>query len=356
MSDPSVFEQRSRPELIAEARSYGIERPERMTRAELRDEILRRSKTGSEQAEARGLFGVARSMLASVVESGLNLPDAAAVIRGAAPLGARPLQSTPVATVTLAEIYAAQGHKKRALFMLDEVLEQEPDHEVALRLRRDLGSNEPQAPAAPATPPPSPLVETIGEEIQTGAPPVAQEARSAEAVDEEPTEVPAVRIPPVVAVEELPVPEARGEGSAEPARADSSVEAPAQVVTREPVLVLAQTEAGIGLYWELGLQAIERCGIDGSEGYPVVRLVAFVPRGGNPEREERTLPLEVDLRVQTEGVLRLAEWGSPRVVRAAVGWETGDAFLPLAVGRHFTELEQQETSRDLVTRAAQALG
>ncbi|MGC4069928.1 MAG: tetratricopeptide repeat protein [Polyangiaceae bacterium] len=40
-----------------------------------------------------------------------------------------------MATVTLAEIYAAQGHVAKALTLLDEVLEREPDHEAARAAR-----------------------------------------------------------------------------------------------------------------------------------------------------------------------------------------------------------------------------
>ena len=64
---------------------------------------------------SRGLFGRARDLLASVVERGLNLPDAAERIRsvgGVAP--SRPGAPAALPTVTLAEIYAAQGHRDRA--------------------------------------------------------------------------------------------------------------------------------------------------------------------------------------------------------------------------------------------------
>src|SRR6478736_4428313 len=117
MVNASALDLLSRSELIERAREMGVERPERMTRAELRDEILRLSAPRGKEDEARGLFGVARSMLASVVEAGLHMPDAAAVIRGESDI--RVKTQPPVATVTLAEIYAAQGHRQRALRMLE---------------------------------------------------------------------------------------------------------------------------------------------------------------------------------------------------------------------------------------------
>jgi hypothetical protein len=81
---------------------------------------------------------VARRLLASVVERGLNLPDAAALIRGDTKLMAPPMAPPPVATVTLARIYAAQGHLDRAIGTLDEVLDSDPDHELARDLRTQL--------------------------------------------------------------------------------------------------------------------------------------------------------------------------------------------------------------------------
>src|SRR6188768_1104331 len=143
------LERLSREQLILKARVLGVERPELMTRVEMRDEIVRRSEPDlAQQKRARGFLGVARDLVASVVEAGLNLPDAAALIRGdnrenhwKGP--------PPVATVTLAEIYASQGHLERALRMLDEVLAKEPDHDPARALRTRLATAT-ELPVAPA--------------------------------------------------------------------------------------------------------------------------------------------------------------------------------------------------------------
>jgi hypothetical protein len=120
-----------------------------MTRVELADELVRRMEPDPlEQKRARGWLGVARDLVASVVESGLNLPDAAALIRGErAELDLK--SPEPVATVTLAEIYATQGHVQRAVAMLDEVLANEPDHEAAQRLRERLQRERPGRMRAP---------------------------------------------------------------------------------------------------------------------------------------------------------------------------------------------------------------
>jgi hypothetical protein len=130
------LDQLTREELILRARELGAERPEVMTRVELRDEIVRLSEPDPLlRRRSRGWLGVARDLVASVVDAGLNMPGAAAAIRG----DARPAEETtgppPVATLTLAEIYLAQGHVERALAVLEELLATEPEHALALALR-----------------------------------------------------------------------------------------------------------------------------------------------------------------------------------------------------------------------------
>ncbi len=156
----------TRDELIAYARRTGVEQPEGMTRAELQDEIIRRTETDAERRRlARGWFGVARDLVASLIEQGLHLPDAAKLIRGDTTFSTR--VQAPIATVALAEIYAAQGHPDRALRLLDQVLAKEPDHQAARRLYERLSQPVAPAPASmtdadggpvlPVTsPPPSP--------------------------------------------------------------------------------------------------------------------------------------------------------------------------------------------------------
>lgn len=137
--DRAALEALGREDLVVEARSFGVKRPEVMTRVELVDEVLRLATPNPvERKEIRGWLGVARDLLASAVERGLNLPDAAAMIRGDVRFVPMHPVQPPVATVTLAEIYGAQGHFDRALGMLDEVLDREADHEVARRLRTRL--------------------------------------------------------------------------------------------------------------------------------------------------------------------------------------------------------------------------
>jgi hypothetical protein len=159
--DTAALSHLSREELIERARRLGTSRPELLTRAELRDEIVRRTASDENQKRAaRGWFGVARDLVASVVEQGLHLPDAAALIRGEGDLDAR--YQAPVATVMLAEIYASQGHVARARRMLDEVLNVEPDHEAARTLRDRLG-NKPAGETAEGPLEPQPAAGEAGE-------------------------------------------------------------------------------------------------------------------------------------------------------------------------------------------------
>lgn len=389
----------SRSELVEKARELGVERPERMTRVELRDEMIRRTVAEEDQEEARGLFGVARSMLASVVETGLNLPDAAKVIRGDSSIQIPAGNQTPVATVTLAEIYAAQGHQTRALRMLDEVLREEPEHQEALRVRRELlGEKEPEpAPAAVpiekepgATPDyvPGGFVDTTGEEIRTGNPPVVQEEpvldpnpaqeEAAPTVEEEPVasaaedealaageepsddEPPRSRVMPLVDVAEVSesgsavvsAVRAVPEPLSEPLKADSAP----QTVALAPCLILKQSKKSLSLYWELPGSALEHCGVDSDEGQATVMLVAFTPSGAAPVRDEYTLelpsPEEQDPR--GAGVKKLKELAEPSVVRAALGWESDEGFLPLCVGRSVEEWGASGESEELLARATAA--
>src|SRR5689334_18840200 len=150
----------SRSDLIARAEALGIEKADVLTRAELVDEIVKRTIADPiERRLARGLLGVARDLVARVVERGLHLPDAAALIRGLQQVTLTPV-TPPIATVTLAEIYAGQGHRARALTVLDEVLEKEPEHAAARALREKVAglpevvkapSSEPPAESAPPT-------------------------------------------------------------------------------------------------------------------------------------------------------------------------------------------------------------
>ena len=130
------LERMTREQLIAQAERLGIPRPRVLTQPELVDEIIgRTTKNDRERAKARGWLGRARDLLARVVERGLHLPEAARVLRKDGETRAGPRPPPPLPTVTLAEIYAAQGHLERAIAVLDEVIAREPDHREAKAMR-----------------------------------------------------------------------------------------------------------------------------------------------------------------------------------------------------------------------------
>lgn len=317
MTDPQALKHRSRYELLQEARALGVERPERMTREELRDEIIRLSVPEDEQQGARGLFGVARAMLASVVEAGLKLPDAARVIRGDATLEL-PLRSrSPVATVTLAEIYAAQGHKGRALAMLDEVLALEPDHDEALRIRAELVSGEVRRPVDP--------VENSGADLARDYVPVSVVEASGQEAPATPPPAPAAAA--FISETGEPAPLADASPPAEPG-VPAEPSPPAE--PSDPFLVYRHAGHEVHLYWELPREALLRAGIDLGEGAAAVRVVAFTPAGTSPTRREHTA--EPEWGPPFSGRLVLEGFDDSAVVRAAVGWMTEGTFLPLSVG------------------------
>lgn len=363
----------SRPALLDQARRLGVERPERMTRVELRDEIIRRQASDGD-LDARGLFGVARSMLASVVEAGLKMPDAARAIRGEASVDFPVVTRSPVATVTLAEIYAAQGHPGRARSMLKDVLKEEPDHEEALRvleaLARGETRSEPTSALAPPVVPkePEPLadteaaehraligdpryVETTGETLESGPlPAVAPVAPIETRVESAPAEPAPAEPAPAEATPAEPTP-------AEPTPAEPRVPAvapPEQLVPpeaeaepAEPALFVTGPSGALRLYYELPLASLESCGVDRAQGHAAVRLVGFEPRGDRPERRDVTRPVE-----GARGQIEVFDFADSAVVRAALGWLTGDDFLPLTVARSL----RGAASGELEARAARALG
>jgi len=154
--DRSDLEGMDRESLIARAQDAGIRRARILTRPELVDELLRLDPAAdaAKLAKSRGFFGRARDLVARVVERGLHLPDAADRIRtfGTLPPSVPRTDPQAMPTVTLAEIYAAQGHKTKAIETLRRVLEREPDHVAARMLLARLEDAAYVAPPPPLPP------------------------------------------------------------------------------------------------------------------------------------------------------------------------------------------------------------
>lgn len=270
--DRTALEALTRDDLVSRARGHGVKRPEVMTRVELVDEILRLSTPNPvERRRVRGWLGVARDLVASVVDRGLHLPDAAAFIRGDVRYEPLRTPQPPVATVTLAEIYGAQGHIDRAVATLDEVIAKEPDLHIARTLRERFAAELLRRPRAQAAP-------------------------SVETDESEP-----------------PPPEA----SATSVSVDTS---PAVGRAGESVAALSRTgPSSCAIYYDVSSGA-------GPDGAHVVRVVELRPRRGGAERVEQDVTLS-----SLRGTTTVSGLASGSIVRAAIGVRSNGSFRAVAV-------------------------
>lgn len=306
--DAGSFDRMTRDELVAKARAMGVERAELMTRVELKDEIVRREEPDPvAQRRARGWLGVARDLVAGVVESGLNLPDAAALIRGRGELDLH--GPSPVATVTLAQIYAAQGHQARAIAVLDEVLAKEPDHAAARELREQFAN----APTRPVESAPRRRVvfDTEGSAAEETPAPAAvlepEPAPPASGAVEALSDAPHAPHAPGAPVEP-PVPAAAPAGAA-----------PVQVVPPRVVIARAPGMAPEAV-WDLGELAKP------AGAQITLRFIAWTASAGGLSEHAGELALK-----ERRGRERLPDVEPSAVVRAALGYRHGDAFVPLVI-------------------------
>jgi tetratricopeptide repeat protein len=350
MSTDPALDQLSREELVERARALGARRPEVMTRIELRDEIVRLSESDPQaRRRSRGWLGVARDLVASVMDAGLNMPGAAAAIRG----DARPAEETtgppPVATITLAEIYLAQGHADRALATLEEVLATEPEHAAALALR-DRIMNERPTVVGRRRPPPSEPMSVIPEPVPAPAPFVSAQPSAATPVESpvQPSFVASVEAPEATRHPGLvetgpepgpqpaadPVPAAAEDDDELPSALDHStpisqpvptMAAPPALDDSEPFAAPAAARAECALVARGG--AIEGIyslppGVSGV----VLRVAWFVPAPEGPTAGQLDVPLDpVRTRVSLPPLEDSAH------VRGALGTDVAGTFQPLAV-------------------------
>lgn len=187
--DRAELERLDRESLVLRAQAAGIKRARVLTRPELVDELVRLDPQiePTQLKRSRGFFGLARDLLSRVVERGLHLPDAAERFRQA--LDDRPPQvprpeAQAIPTVTLAEIYAAQGHNQRAIDTLKRVLEAEPDHGAARALLEKLQASDYVAPEPKL--PPEPEVEPAVEPDDESEPALAAESEPALTIESDP--------------------------------------------------------------------------------------------------------------------------------------------------------------------------
>ena len=377
----------SREHLIAHAERLGIARPRIFTHAELIDELLARSpSTEREKSRARGWFGRARDLVARVVEQGLNLPEVARLLRSLPSDKAWPVAPPPLPTVTLAEIYAAQGHLPRAIRVLDEVLAREPEHDEAraqkaqleaqLRSKRAAEAAAKAAAAAanatspeavpqaapetsdiPMTPQETnelkPETTTPTERLADAEPtsgaalaePVAAAAQPAieEAADAlpEPEEAPTSAALTVEASEPEPAPSLLVAPATEPA----STKLPERYDVDE-VVAIAVDPRTIYLYWEVRADVILSARERHPEGALVLRVVMVTPSWDGPV--VRTQDTVVDDLVGDRFVREVSPGAN---VRVSLGWRDAASFEPLAVGSELT-MPQLAPSRNVALTEA----
>jgi hypothetical protein len=298
--DRAALEQLDRATLITKAEAIGVTRANILTRPELVDELLvRTAREGDKELpRARGFFGRARDLVARVIEKGLHLPDAAERLRSvtltASEIAAR-IVPAAVPTVTLAEIYAAQGHRPRAIETLRRVLEIEPEHAAAQALLTQLETS-PSGP--PLVPPPPPVEDEDDAAITLGRPPVSSGSLQS-------------RRDPVIRDAE---PDGFLDDEPPPARYDV-----------DECVAIAVDPATLYTYWEIRDASLRHVQATRPGGEITLRLLVITPSWDGPRSATR----DVDVGQQS-GDRFVRDLPAGSIVRAAIGWRTGDVFLPLA--------------------------
>ncbi len=284
------LEKLDRDALITRAEEAGVTRARILTRPELVDELLLRSATDqATKQRSRGLFGRARDLLASVVERGLNLPDAAERIRAVGGLApSRPGAPAALPTVTLAEIYAAQGHRERAIETLDRVLAREPEHAAA-----------------------GALVAQLRDETYPVPPP-----RMPPEVEEEDGIAPAASASDATA--------AALSGSGEPTHMLDDVPLPTRYDVDECVAIPVDPRT-LYVYWEVREHTLEYIRAARPGGTIALRVVVVVPTWDGPRSSVHDRDVHASL-----GDHFARDLPAGCVVRVAIGYRHGDVFVAIA--------------------------
>jgi hypothetical protein len=384
------LERMSREQLVGHAERLGIPRPRVLTAPELIDEIIgRTAKDERERTRARGWLGRARDLLANVVEKGLHLPEAARALRQEEK--SWPAPPPPLPTVTLAEIYAAQGHFERAITVLDEVLGREPDHREARSLRERFvdqlqrsRSRKVDVPPAPPAPVRAPKHGKDMSEKKIQAPPASQDEALAstekapvltaagvapEQAEAEPGESAAGASAALDTDEAATPAEDDDAEAAETATADDAEDAEAGAdhaeagaddaeADEEAALAAAAAEAApaaedepplpqryevdevvaiavdprtIYIYWEVRPTTLARARAEQPDGVLTVRIASVTASWEGPVVDTRDLHVDA---LYGDRFIRDVQPGSN--VRVSVGWKGAAGFEPLAVGAEVT--------------------
>ncbi len=255
-----------------------------------------------------GWLGRARDLVARVVEQGLHMPDAANLLRGST---TPPLAPPPLPTVTLAEIYAAQGHHKKALGVLEEVLEREPDHAEARALHASYAD-------------------------QGGFVAPSSNADTVEATAAaEPKNAPPAKTPTAVVTSSgaAPAPMKVALASAEPSDAKldrGASNRSAGRMTKNDVVGLATDPTSIFVYWEIRPITFARARWRDPRGQLILRIVSV-----SADLDAETSALrgnERDINIDgLSGENFIRALTADAEVRLCVGWVGPRGFVPLAV-------------------------
>jgi hypothetical protein len=335
----------TRDELLARAEALGVGRPAVLTQAELIDEIVKR--TGAGTSGMRGWLGRARDLVAQVVSKGLHLPDAAKLFRGEPP-EPLPAPPPPLPTVTLAEIYAAQGHVAKAVSVLEQVLEREPTHELAKELRGAFEARvrgaKPQAAASadpghgPLTPTEEPLDQTVENDscdetplaaltLEPTVAPMSQTVGgdSLESFDEM-APLPVEREPLLASM-----PQELSPASVDPTTLRATPRAPHSeppaLRFEDTLLLEVNASHRTRIAWSLRPVRLARLQATRPEGALVVRLFSVAPTATGLSEAS------CDIAVQgVDGEIFASEFASGSQVRCCLAWKDADAFVPLVVG------------------------
>lgn len=355
--DRAELEGLDRESLVARAQEAGIRRARILTRPELVDELLRSDPSADEKElkKTRGFFGKARDLVARVVERGLHLPDAADRIRtlGTLPPSVPRTEPQAVPTVTLAEIYAAQGHSKRAIATLKLVLDREPDHAAAKTLLAKLQDSGYVAPAPPLPPEPEvepdpraepdeePTVE-LGRDVGMHAAtevdvPVVDSSEAPtqhwEDAKDEITQVDDTKTIDMLLAEYVDEPTSHGSGTnghAVAAREEDPAYAPTRVLPKKTgvsgVTPAAARSECVAIPMGRG-RTFVRWFVADREGASSLLLRAHIvtPSWDGPKVDTRDIEVDTD-----DGETIAHDIPDRAVVRAAIGVRRDGAFVPLA--------------------------
>jgi hypothetical protein len=290
--------------------------------------------------KARGWLGVARDLVASVVEQRLNLHDAAELIRSLELRQQRDIP--PVATVTLAEIYAAQGHVRRAIKLLDEVLAREPDHPAATHLRSALL-------AQPVPGEETEVSEVIGESQAPGTPAEALDDAApngtATGADDIPDTIEEPSIGPAATADESAAPVTNASDDSPPV-SDGWVQqthlqalesaaccahaaiaaAPISAAATADMLVYRRSTVTVGCHWRVRARTWEHWQ-SRNDGQWTLRVVRVVPT------ERQTTPRQVDMPMAGSfGEVLISDVAADEEIRMALGWLAERRFYPCVLG------------------------